>query len=287
VLTAPPPDQELLVTTDLLVENSHFNRHTHPPDALGHKALARGLSDIAAMGGQPLYALLSLCLPPWTGPEWQKHFLDGLFQLAEETTTSLVGGDLSAGERFTSDIIIVGSAARGRALRRARARVGDVLYVSGHLGGSALGLERLHSRRVGRSKRSLRSDPAVHRHLWPRPRLSLGRFLAGELGCRAAMDLSDGLSIDLFRLTAESGVGAEIWEGAVPVFPGASLKQALHGGEDYELLFSLPRCGRPPAAFDGVPITAIGVVTKRRGLALIGSDGRRRPLPVEGFQHTL
>lgn len=279
ILAALPPGQELLITTDLLIENSHFDPRRHPAGALGHKTLARGLSDIAAMGGKPLYALLSLCLPPWAGPEWQKHFFRGLFQLARTNSTALIGGDLSAGERFTADIIILGSVRRRRALTRGQAKPGDIIYVSGALGGSALGLDRLASRRFRTS------DPAVRRHLRPIPRLALGRYLAESLHARAAMDLSDGLSIDLYRLARESRVGAEVWSGAVPVFPGASLHQALHGGEDYELLFTLNPRRKAPPSYEGIPLTAIGVVTARRGLTLIGPDGRRRPLPVEGFQH--
>ncbi|MBI3693631.1 MAG: thiamine-monophosphate kinase, partial [Acidobacteria bacterium] len=160
--------QELLITTDLLVEGSHFERQRHPAAALGHKVLARGLSDIAAMGGVPSYALLSLCLPGWAHQEWQKHFLAGLFRLAERHSVTLVGGDLAAGERFVADIVVLGRARRGRTLERGKAQVGDIVYVSGQLGGSALGLERL------RSARSRTHDKAVARHLYPVPRLALG-----------------------------------------------------------------------------------------------------------------
>ena len=280
VLRPLGPNQELLITTDFLVEDSHFDRFRHPVRALGHKTLARGLSDIAAMGGEPLYFLLSLCLPGWFDENCQKQFFAGMFQLAGSHRLTLIGGDLSAGERLAADVVVLGSARRGRTLERGRAEVGDTIYVSGRLGGSALGLERLN--RGGRLK-----DPAVRRHLYLTPRLALGRYLAGRLGVRAAMDLSDGLSIDLYRLAAESRVGAEIRLADIPVFPGATVEQALHGGEDYELLFTLNPRRKAPASFEGLPLTAIGSVTAGRRLTLIGTGGRRPPLPIRGFQHSV
>lgn len=281
VLRPLPAGQELLVTTDLLIEGSHFEGGGHPARALGHKVLARGLSDIAAMGGKPLYALLSLCLPRWADRKWQNQFLAGLFALARQHRVSLIGGDLAAGDRLAADIVVLGSALQGRALLRGAAKTGDIIYVSGRLGGSALGFERL---RAGRSRAA---DPAVRRHLYPAPRLALGRYLARNLRVRAAMDVSDGLSIDLYRLATESRVGAEIRSADVPVFPGASHHQALHGGEDYELLFTLDPRRKAPASFQGIPLTPIGVITRGRRLTLIGPDGRRTPLPIEGFEHNL
>ena len=262
------------MTTDLVVEGSHFEPDRHPARALGHKILARGLSDIAAMGGHPMYALLSLCLSPRTGRSWQKQLYTGLFDLARRFSVALIGGDLAAGRLFAADIVVVGVAPRGRALRRSGARPGDILYVSGPLGGSALGLDRLRQRRTAR-------DPAVHRHLYPEPRLDLAPGLL-RLRATSAMDLSDGLSLDLYRLTRESRVGAEVHAAGVPRFPDASLDQVLHGGEDYELLFTLPPGRRPPAG-----CSAIGTITRRRKLILVHPDGRRTPLPVRGFTHRL
>ena len=264
ILAPPPPGLELLMTTDLVVEGTHFEPDLHPAAALGHKVLARGLSDIAAMGGMPRYVFLSLCIPRWAGRNWIKQFYNGLFALADRWETALIGGDLAAGRILAADIVVVGSVKRHRALLRSGARPGDILYVSGSLGGSALGLERL---RTGRSA----SDPAVRRHLYPEPRLGL------RLAATAAIDISDGLSIDLYRLTSESCVGADIRAGAVPRFPGASVEQALHGGEDYELLFTVPPGRRPPPA-----AIAIGTITARRRLTL-----DRAPLPIRGFQHDL
>ncbi len=278
VLAAPPPGEQLLATTDLVIEGVHFDRRRHPPRALGHKVLARGLSDIAAMGGRPRYALLSLCLPRWAGPEWQKQFWNGLFALARRRQVALVGGDTAAGARLAADIVVLGTVRKGRALRRGLAKTRDIIYVSGYLGGSALGLQRL---RRGVPP----SDPAVRRHLFPEPRLELGRFLAEDLGARAALDLSDGLSIDLYRLVKESGVGAQIRLADLPVYPAANLQLALHGGEDYELLFALDPRRRPPRFYQRLALTPIGVITPGSGVTLVGPGGDRVPLPIKGFQH--
>ncbi len=263
----PTAAEDLLFTTDMLVEGTHFTRATHKPGDLGWKALARGLSDIAAMGAQPRFCLLSLCLAPWTGRAWVDAFFRGLFALARREATVLAGGDLSHGDRLVCDIVVCGSVPRGTALRRDGARPGDAIYVSGKLGGSALGL------RVG-------AGSAWKRHARPEPRLALGRFLRAKLHATAAMDLSDGLSLDLHRLCSASGVGAGIT--MPPVFRGATTHDALHGGEDYELLFTLPPDCRPPAAFERLPISRIGdIVRAAAGTVLL--DGRA--LPLSGYDH--
>ena len=258
--------EDLLVTTDLLIEGVHFERVTHAPARVGHKALARGLSDIAAMGGAPRFCLVSLALPDSTGPAWVNKFYAGLLTLAKRTGTLLVGGDLARADRVMCDIVVAGSVLRGHALRRDGARDGDSIYVSGRLGGSALGLETKRGR-------------AWKRHLSPEPRLALGEYLR-KLGATAAMDISDGLSLDLRRLALASGICAEI--ELPPVFPGATMEQALHGGEDYELLFTVPAGTRMPERFGKEELTRIGRM--RRGPAgrvLLGG----RPLPALGYDH--
>jgi thiamine-monophosphate kinase len=259
--------EDLLFTTDLLVEDVHFLRSTHSPGDIGWKALARGLSDLAAMGGEPRFCLLSLALAPWTDDRWVDAFHSGLHRLSRRERVPLIGGDLGHCARLTCDIVVCGAVPRGTALRRDGARAGDAIYVSGALGGSALGL-------AGGSVRARR------RHLRPDPRLALGRFLRTRLRATAAMDLSDGLSLDLRRMCLASGVSAEIQ--LPPVFPGATLDQALHGGEDYELLFTAPPRARVPRAFDTLPLTRIGTMRKgRAGQVLI--DGA--PLPARGYDH--
>jgi thiamine-monophosphate kinase len=264
----PPPDEDLLFTTDLLIEGVHFRAVTHPPEAVGHKTLARGLSDIAAMGGRPVFCLLSLALAPWTKKTWVDGFWRGLLKLARETGTALAGGDVARAAQVTCDIVVCGRVPRGGALRRDGARPGDGIYVSGELGASALGLER-------------GSGGAWLRHLRPQPRLALGTFLRKDLKATAAMDLSDGLSIDLYRLCRASRVAASI-DRPLPVFRGATLDHALHGGEDYELLFTLPPACKPPAAYRGVPLTRIGEIRKGHpGKVLLAG----RPLAPLGYDH--
>lgn len=256
---------DLLFTTDLFVEDVHFRRATHRAGEAGWKALARGLSDIAAMGGTPRFCLLSLALAPWTDARWVDGFYRGLLRLADAAGAPLIGGDMGHAAQLACDIVVCGGAPRGTALRRDGARAGDAIYVSGKLGGAALGLE------TGRGA-------AWKRHARPEPRLALGQFLRTRGRATAAMDLSDGLSLDLQRLCAASGLAAEI--EAPPLFPGASLEQALHGGEDYELLFTA-RTAVPPA-FDGIPLTRIGRM--RKGPAgSVRLDGA--PLPALGYDH--
>lgn len=257
----------MLFTTDLLIENVHFERRTHRAADIGWKALARGLSDIAAMGGDPRFCLLSLALPPWADPRFLERFYRGLLQLAGRETAPLLGGDLARAERLTCDIVVCGAVPRGKALRRDGARAGDAIYVSGALGGSALGL-------------ATKRGPAWRRHLRPEPRLSLGRFLRERLRATAAMDLSDGLSLDLYRLALASGLEAVI---ELPrVFPGASMEQALHGGEDYELLWTAPSRVRVPPKFEGVPLTRIGTMRKGTAGSVVCNGA---PLARLGYDH--
>jgi thiamine-monophosphate kinase len=263
----PRPGEDLLFTTDMLIEDTHFRRDTHSAADVGWKALARGLSDIAAMGGEPRFCLVSLAVAPWCGPRWVREFFGGLLRLAGRAGTVLAGGDLSHADHVAADIVVCGAAPRGSALRRSTARPGDAIYVSGLLGASSLGLA------VGRGM-------AWKRHLRPEPRLSLGRSLRARLHASAAMDLSDGLSLDLRRMCLASSLSAEI--EAPPRFPGASLEQALHGGEDYELLFTVRPSARVPAAWEDVPLTRIGTMRKGRAgvVKLAGS-----PLAPLGYDH--
>lgn len=258
--------EDLLLKSDLFVEDVHFRRSTHPPEAIGYKALARGLSDVAAMGGTPRWCLLSLALPRSADERYANRIFDGLLDLARLHKVTLAGGDLSRASKITCDIVLAGVCPRGTALRRDRARPGDSLYVTGSLGGSALGL-------------ATRKGAAWQRHLRPEPRLTMGRFLRSR--SPACMDLSDGLSIDLRRLCLESGVAAVV-DHPLPVFPGASLDQALHGGEDYELLFAAPARRRFPRAHRGLPITRIGsiVAGKPGAVSFFGL-----PLAPLGYDH--
>jgi thiamine-monophosphate kinase len=259
--------EDLLFTTDLLLEDVHFHHETHPPEALGHKALARGLSDIAAMGGVPRFCLLSLAVGARANRRWIARFYDGLLRLARASGAPLAGGDLARAAKTACDIVVCGAVPRGSALRRDGARAGDAIYVSGRLGGSALGLEN------GRGRAWLR-------HLRPPPRLALGRFLREHIRASAAMDLSDGISLDLQRMALASGLEAAI--DAPPRFPGASPAQALHGGEDYELLFTARPRAKVPGRFGRIPLTRIGVMRRGRPGAVYLAG---KPLPALGYDH--
>lgn len=283
-----PRGHEVLVTTDFTLEGRHFRRDWHPPESVGHRALARGLSDVAAMGGRPLAAFLSLALPKEmlatrAGRAWVERFFGGLRGLAERVGVPLAGGDTSESPDglVLADIVLVGSAAAGRALRRSGGKVGDAVCVTGELGGAAAELEMLQ-----RAKKRLRGF-GTGPQLWPEPRLDVGQALVRRRLASAAMDLSDGLSTDLAHLCRESGVGAEIDAAALPVHPlaGGSLELALHGGEDYELLFAAPAKVQMPRSVAGVRVTRIGRLVSGSAVSLVDADGRRRALQPGGWEH--
>ncbi len=257
---------DLLFTSDMFIESVHFARNTHKPVVAGRKALVRSLSDIAAMGGAPKFCLVSLCVPDWAQARWVDRFFAGILELAASTGATLAGGDLSHGNRLVCDVTVCGSVPRGKALRRDGARAGHEIYVSGALGGSALGLETMRGK-------------ARQRHLNPEPRLALGAFLREKLRATAAIDVSDGLSLDLRRLCLASRVGAEIVPP--PSFRGASLDQALHGGEEYELLFTVRRGTKVPPEFEGLPLTRIGKIVPGEGDVRLNGQ----PLKPLGYDH--
>jgi thiamine-monophosphate kinase len=286
----------VLVTTDFTLENRHFRRAWHTPDSVGHRALARGLSDLAAMGARPLAAFLSLALPAEmlaTGPgrRWVERFFAGLHGLAKSHAVPLAGGDTSESPSglVLADIVLVGSAPTGRSLRRSGGRVGDLLYVTGSLGGAAAELAALQNGKAG--KRVSANTRDAHPQLYPQPRLAVGQALLRRRLASAAIDLSDGISTDLAHLCAESGIGAEISEPALPIHPLAAktpaqaLTFALDGGEDYELLFSAPAQIKMPAAIAGVPITRIGRLVRGSAISIIDAAGHRRALVPRGWEH--
>jgi thiamine-monophosphate kinase len=299
----PPRGHEILVTTDFTLEGRHFRREWHPPQSVGHRALARGLSDLAAMGARPLAAFLSLALPremlgSRAGRVWVERFFGGLRGLAERTGVPLAGGDTAEapGSQVLADIVLVGSAPAGRALRRSGGKAGDALYVTGALGGAAAELAAM-ARRGGKRQTNLRSVAkngtgglVAHPQLFPEPRLAVGQALLRRRLATAAIDLSDGLSTDLAHLCHESGVGAEIYAASLPLHPlavshGSGLDLALNGGEDYELLFAAPTSVRIPHSIAGARVTCIGELMGNRVISLTGQDGRRRTLKPGGWEH--
>jgi thiamine-monophosphate kinase len=292
--------EELAVTTDLSIGGRHFRLDWHSPQSIGHRALARGLSDLAAMGARPVAAFLSLGLPRALAGGWLNRFLDGFFALAETHKTPLAGGDLAESSIVVADIVLAGAVHLGKALLRSGARPGDLLYATGQLGGAAAGLEHLEKLARSRSRRSPTSktrpglripsalNHALQPHLCPQPRLVQGLWLARRSLATAAIDLSDGLSTDLTHLCRESRVAAEIDAAALPIHPAATLAQALHGGEDYELLFTARPSARIPARIAGVPVTRIGTIVRKQPgqpritlLTALGSQA----LEPHGWEH--
>lgn len=262
----PRANEDLVFTSDFVLEDRHFTLDTHTPADVGHKALARSLSDLAAMGSEPIFCLVSLAVAAQAAGKWMNGFYRGLLALAEKHRVVLAGGDLARYEKVVADVICCGRVPRGRAMLRSAANPGDGIYVTGELGGSVEGFE---SRR-GKNWR---------RHVRPQPRLAAGVALR-KLGVKAAMDLSDGLSLDLRRMCEESKVGAEI-DAALPLAAGATLEQGLHGGEDYELLFTAPERLRIPKRIDSLAITRIGAITAPKTGVRFGG----RVLEAKGFDH--
>jgi thiamine-monophosphate kinase len=270
----PPVGHELLVTTDFSLEGIHFRREWHPAGSVGRRCLARGLSDIAAMGGEPIAAFLSLALPSTLSQKWVDGFFEGFLRLASEHRVSLAGGDISQAASVLADVIIVGSAPKHKAVRRSGAKPNDILYVTGALGGAAAGLEQLAKGRKANTS-----------HLYPQPRLEVGRWLRERKLATAMIDISDGLSTDLNHICEASGVGAVLNQPLIPVVRGATLEQALHGGDDYELLFTAKKSAKVPVEITGVPVTEIGWIVKEKRVMI--SDVRSKPtrLTARGWQY--
>jgi thiamine-monophosphate kinase len=303
-LLRPRSGYELAVTTDLTIAGTHFRLDWHTPESAGHRALARGLSDLAAMGALPLAAFLSLGLPRelahpkgrWA-TSWAARFLDGLLALAREFKIPLAGGDLSETPVPLADIVLIGWVPAGKALLRSTARAGDLLYVTGVLGGGAASLPFLDrmakvtkAGRMGLDPRRVPKnlEPLLTRHFWPEPRIAQGLRLRSKGLASAAIDLSDGLSTDLTHLCEESRVAAEIDTALLPVHPGANLDYALHGGDDYELLFTASPDARIPKKIGGVTITRIGrILPERRNrpaVTILTPHGRQALRP-RGWEH--
>jgi thiamine-monophosphate kinase len=239
------------------------------------------------MGGQPVAAFLSLALPKDLPQTWVKRFARGLISLADRYNVTLAGGDTAESPKgILADIIVVGSVPKQKAVLRSTARAGDLIYISGELGGSAAAV--LEMRKTPNRKLNPRDYP---RHFFPEPRLELGRFLREKGLASAMIDTSDGLSTDLSHICEESGVGAEIQAELIPrARVGSPARQvalefALHAGEDYELLFTAPRGKRVPSQLAGVPITRIGRITRSKKLILMNQDGPGHGLKPQGWEH--
>ena len=288
----PPRGHEVVVTTDFTLEGRHFRRDWHGPESAGHRTLARGLSDLAAMGAKPLAAFLSLALPRGLEKRWISLYLNGLRELAERAGVPLAGGDTAEapGDGVLADIVLLGSLPEGTALLRSGARAGDLLYCSGRLGGAAA--ELLYLQQDGKSSRRRANGIGEHPQLFPEPRLAVGARLREKGLATACIDLSDGLSSDLAHLCEASEVAAEIELSRIPLHPLAkgNVELAVHGGEDYELLFAARPETKMPRAIAGVPLTCIGRF-KRRGkapqMSQIAAYGRLTELRRGGWEHLI
>ncbi len=278
-----------ILTCDWFLEGTHFLPDKHPPDAVGWKCLARAVSDVAAMGGVPRCFLLSLTLPKVFDGPWLDQFLRGLRRAAKRFRCVLAGGDTTRRPEILVNVMVVGEVRSGKAVWRSHARAGDIVFVSGRLGEAELGLELLRKSKDRISRR----DPLLQKHLYPEPRLALGHWLAEKRLASAMMDLSDGLSTDLPRLCAASGVGANVETAKLAAVETPNnlrirvnaANLALHGGDDYELLFTVSKTNLKhiPHSFQGIQLTAIGEITKKRTLLLVDELGHELPLSNLGW----
>jgi thiamine-monophosphate kinase len=265
---------ETILTCDWFLEGTHFLRKKHPPDAVGWKCLARAASDVAAMGGTPRCFLLSLALPREATGKWLSGFLRGLRRASRALGCELAGGDTTRRNEILISVTVVGEIRTGMAIRRSGARPDDLLYVTGTLGEADLGLRMLRKGRgVARPTNS-----ALRKHLYPEPRIAIGQWLAEKQLASAMMDLSDGLSTDLPRLCEASGVGAEIWAEQLPLTPLTerqdALALALHGGDDYELLFAVrpQQAKKIPKEYRGVSLTCVGKIATGKRILLVNGE---------------
>jgi thiamine-monophosphate kinase len=286
----PRPGHETILTCDWFLEGTHFLAYRHPAHSLGWKSLVRAASDIAAMGGEPRCFLLSLALPEKRVGRWLNDFLKGLRDAARAVRCSIAGGDTTKRAEILISVTVIGEFLRGRAILRSGARPGDAIFVTGRLGEAEFGLRLIQSSRIKVNP----ADARLQKHLYPAARLEAGAFLAQRRLATAMMDLSDGLSSDLPRLCAASGAGAHIDLKEIPrvriaksdIPRGFDASQmALHGGDDYELLFTVAKknVARIPRAIGRLALTQIGEITSQRKILLSNEHGNTHPLENKGW----
>lgn len=293
----PPDGHDLLVTTDTQEEGVHFRRDWSTPEDIGWRCLAVNVSDIAAMGGAPLGAVVALSLPETLAVAFVEAMYDGMSALAEAYACPIIGGNISKStKRLSVTITVLGSAPRDGAAYRASARAGDDIWVTGDLGGAKAGLEALiHPQAAA----GLPTDAVLARYRRPRPRLREAQFLR-QHGARSLIDLSDGLSSDLAHICEASGVGARLLADRIPISDETrkvalalgldALAMALHGGEDFELCLTAPP-GAAEALAQGFrdqfdcPLTRIGTIQADTGVTLCHSGGGEVPLIAGGYDH--
>jgi thiamine-monophosphate kinase len=280
---APDGKADWVISCDAFLQDVHFLPHRHPPDSVGYKSLVRATSDLAAMGAVPRLFLLTLALPKTLLTTWLDNFLAGMGRAARKMGMRLAGGDTTRFPAVSISITVLGEIPHGLVITRAGAKPGDLIYVSGKLGRAQLGLELI----TKSFSKNRRYGPLLKPHLYPEIQLKLGAWLARHRIASAMMDISDGLSTDLPRLCKASGVGARLIAAHIPsveipaslqkILPKRALyplHMALHGGEDYELLFTVPpRKAKSLRAAPGFSeLTAIGEITKKKDLLIVSPD---------------
>ncbi|MEW6455432.1 MAG: thiamine-phosphate kinase [Acidobacteriota bacterium] len=280
-----------LITKDLLIEDVHFKKEFHPPFILGKKSISVNVSDVASMGGTPLYALLGGGFPKELEWDWLEDFLNGIKSSLDKYKIELIGGDICLSEKIFISITLIGRCKKYS--MRKGAKTGDKIFVSGELGNSSMGLELLISgKRLGEDKIA---DKLIKSHLDPEPRLKLGKYLVKNNLVNSMIDLSDGLSKDIHNLCRESACGADIYLNSIPVskeleyFSKYLNKDkyfySIHGGEDYELLFTSSKNKSDKIKKISKKIKIIGIIKeKEKGINLI-KDGKKIPLKPEGWEH--
>lgn len=284
-----------MISTDMLVENVHFNRSWHPPYRLGRKVVAVNISDVAAMGGVPKFILLSICLPARVHETWLEKLIDGIYDICREYDCIVIGGDTVSGEELALSVTVVGTAGLVAPVKRSGAEVGDEIYVSGNLGNAALGLELFRS-----GDKSPAGQNVFHlAHLDPTPQVNLGRKLAEHSIATAMQDLSDGIATDLAHICFESKVGALLNESLLPMEPGFAeccnrlgldpTKLQLNGGEDYHLVFSAPVAKRhaiKKLQAEGFTLYKVGEITAGQGVALLKKNSEVEDISYQGYEHS-
>jgi thiamine-monophosphate kinase len=293
-IIAPGLRSDWVLSCDASLGGVHFLAKSYPPDSVGYKSLIRAASDLAAMGAAPRFFLLTLAIPASLTGSWLDGFLRGMARAARSMRMVLIGGDTTKSAAVSISITVLGEIAHGRALKRSTARVGDIIYVTGRLGWAQLGLQLMLRGFAG--KRQFRR--LLQPHLYPKLRLALASWLANQRVASSMMDISDGLSTDLARLCAASRVGARLYAGKIPqiVMPERlseklrlrehnPLQLALHGGEDYELLFTVsPRNVRKLQRAPGFSaLSPIGEITRDKKIVLVDATGRETSLKPHGW----
>jgi thiamine-monophosphate kinase len=283
-----------VVTTDAFIDGVHFLGEAHPADSVGYKALARATSDILAMGGVPHFFFLTLAIPGGRTGAWLNGFLRGMRRAARELGLGLAGGDTTRSKFVAVTVTVIGEVGRGKAVLRSGAEPGDGVYVSGPLGAAELGWRLVQAGHVG--DRSLRRW--LRPHFYPQIRVELGHWLARNRVASAMMDVSDGLSTDMARLCRASRVGARLDAAQIPVVgmpaligrrlkgrAADPLEMALHGGDDYELLFTVPAAKEKKlrAAPGFLTIRRMGEIVSGRKVAIVRRDGEAKELGAGGW----